>query len=712
MQEFTYDVFFSYRHRPLDSELTQKAFNLLESYRLPKAIREQGFPEVHRAFRDTEELPVSRILTESIDSALRSTNSLVVVCSEDTPESRWIDREVSVFIELGRADHIYPLLISGDLERSFPPSLKLVPDIMDRIMDIRVPGNSVCKMMAKAEMELLKVVSGVTGCGEEELQREHQLRRNRGLFTRAAGAAAILLAVAGISLGLMHQAQNYRDEAARREQASMSILSELTYELPSRLVNVPNAYGSISGILQRNTQDINAVARLSRNKESAEFEAAVNYEKLAIAQGVLGSYDEALQSEISAAEIYRTLSESGLEGSIEALASAHNNRGRLLNSAGRYAEAAQAFDEAIALYAEASKPSLTELAKFTLNAGTNAAATGNLTEAAEHYEKALSLLNGADNDWDNAETIASVNYNYGTILHRVGHYTEAEIKLKRACGIYSDMLENAASLADPRSYVQSVSALALCLADEGRFTEADACYAQAIQTAMAQATGAADADTMVGNLYDQLESQRNLAYLYNNRGLLLNMQEDYKTADIYYTRAAELYRSISGRTGSPSDTAVFANVMLNIGENAFKAGDYTHSRTSFEEGLRAYHGVCQVLGSMDTAQYYAWLSYYELVHNRDPQAALEAGLAGYELQPNHVLVNINLAYACLYSGLYDDCDALLARVASLGEGQIQNVLLDLDAQERAGMESEHIAAIRRFLAEASLPPAEDGKQTL
>ena len=104
MQDFTYDVFFSYRHRPLDGEVTQKAFNLLESYRLPKANREQGFPEFRRAFRDTEELPVSRILTESIDSALRSTNCLVVVCSEDTPASQWIDREVSVFIELGRAD--------------------------------------------------------------------------------------------------------------------------------------------------------------------------------------------------------------------------------------------------------------------------------------------------------------------------------------------------------------------------------------------------------------------------------------------------------------------------------------------------------------------------------------------------------------------------------------------------------------------------------
>ena len=55
---FNYDVFFSYRHRPLDGEITQKTFNALESYRLPKALREKGFQDIHRAFRDTEELPV------------------------------------------------------------------------------------------------------------------------------------------------------------------------------------------------------------------------------------------------------------------------------------------------------------------------------------------------------------------------------------------------------------------------------------------------------------------------------------------------------------------------------------------------------------------------------------------------------------------------------------------------------------------------------
>ena len=144
---FIYDVFFSYRHKPLDAEITQKTFHALESYRLPDALRKRGYSDIQRAFRDTEELPVSRILTDTIDKALHSTNCLVVVCSPDTPSSEWIDREVAVFIEMGRADHIYPLLISGDPEQAFPPSLKLVPDIMDRVMDIRVEDNSVKKMM-------------------------------------------------------------------------------------------------------------------------------------------------------------------------------------------------------------------------------------------------------------------------------------------------------------------------------------------------------------------------------------------------------------------------------------------------------------------------------------------------------------------------------------------------------------------------------------
>ena len=247
-------------------------------------------------------------------------------------------------------------------------------------------------------------------------RREHLLRRNRRLITRAAGTAAVFLFIAGVSLGLMHQAQNFRDTAARREQASLSILDELTYTLPSRLVNVPGAYSHLSGILHENTEEINAILRLSGNREAAEFEAAANYEKLATAQGVLGSYDEALSTEETAIGIYRTLTDVGADGGLEALASSYNNRGRLLNSAGRFPEAAEAFDEAISLYADAKNPNLADLATFTFNAGSNRADIGDLEGAATLYEKSLKLLESAGDTWASVNSTAKVNYNYGLIM--------------------------------------------------------------------------------------------------------------------------------------------------------------------------------------------------------------------------------------------------------------------------------------------------------
>lgn len=66
-QQFDYDVFLSYRHKNLDSIITQKTFHFVESYRLPASVRCKGYKDIHRAFRDTEELPVSRILTDTID---------------------------------------------------------------------------------------------------------------------------------------------------------------------------------------------------------------------------------------------------------------------------------------------------------------------------------------------------------------------------------------------------------------------------------------------------------------------------------------------------------------------------------------------------------------------------------------------------------------------------------------------------------------------
>ena len=671
---FRYDFFFSYRHRPLDAELTQKCFNLVESYRLPKALKEKGFEDIRRAFRDTEELPVSRILTETIDDALRSTKCLIVVCSTDTPESEWIDREVATFIELGRAEYIFPLLISGDPESSFPPSLKLVPDIAGRVMDIRTPGNHVGRMTEKAGTELLRAISAAVGCTEAELSREHKLRRNRRLFVRTAAGMAAFAAVAAVSLGLMRLAQSYRDTARTREAASMSILNELTYSLPDHLTNVPDAYGRIEDILERNTEDINAILRLSTDKTAVEIEVSANYQRLSSARAALGRYDEALEAQDRAVEIIEALAAEGVEGKTELLASVWGNKATTLSRAGRYEEAAALFDRAIELErSEGGDDRL--LARLYLASGSNAVSSGRNRDAEKLFSEGIALI-GEPEDDDGFEIAAKLNHSYGVLLYRWGDYRGAEEKLRAADGFYARMSADAGSVQFRAERVKNDSVLAMALSDMGRRDEADAVYDGAI--AAARELTAYD---------DAIDNVSLLADLCNNRAINLNTGGDYEGADAYYAEAAGLYGSLAERTGSPVYRAGYANSLMNAGDNAFKLGDYDRTRDYFERGLAVYEASFDELGDYDRSQYYAWLSYYSLVCLRDDEAALNAALEAYGLQPNNVLVNMTLGYACLYGGYYEDAEYLLnTTISALGEGQKDMILLDLEAQRRAGMD--------------------------
>ena len=683
-QRFDYDVFFSYRHKNLDNIITQKTFQFVEDYRLPASLRRKGYQNIHRAFRDTEELPVSRVLSDTIDKALRSTNCLIVVCSTETPSSEWVDREVETFIELGRAEHVYPLLIDGDPESSFPPCLKRVPDIMERVLDIRTPGNPVKKMVAKEDTELLKVIADVTGCPLPELQREHKLRKARRFAAGAAAVAAVFFLVGAVSLGLMNRAQRYREQAQAAERSSMQVLEELTYGLPDKLTGVPGAYSKISGILKDNAAQINEILLLSPDKTDAQYQVAANYEKLATAMGVLGSFEEAVDDQQQAIRLYEALCQA--EGDMGPLASARNNYGKLLNAAGRFEEAAAAFQEAITLRKESGEDPA-ELAAMLTNAGANAVSLGRDAEAVEYFRECRQLLAEADDSDYNTLLIQTNNsYNYGILLYRQGEYAEAETLLAQAVAGYSALCGQVDSPENRNLLAKGRSGMALCLTDQGRYEEAVAEYQQAIEIAE---TLAADAENT--------EALATLAMLYNNCGLCLNVQGKFAQADPYYNAAARLYGQISGTTGSAEDAAIYATACLNSGENAFKAGQYEASRAQFEEGLGVYAGAVTELGDYYTSQYYAWASYAALIHDRDYEAAVDYGVAAVRLQPGNVLANLNLGYACLYAGYYDDCDQLLAWVAGLGEGQADVIRLDLDAQARAGLHSEHTDALLALL---------------
>ena len=683
--DFKYDVFFSYRHKPLDAEVTEKVFQWFESYRLPKALRDHGCKDIKRAFRDTEELPVSRILTETIDDALGSSNVLVVVCSTDTPSSEWVDREIELFIELGRAEHIYPLLINGDEDSSFPPSLKKIPDIRERVMDVRTSGGTAKEILKKAPDRLLKAVADITGCDEASLQREDNFRKNRRILQRGIIVAAVL-AVTGIAAYLlMSLAQDYRARAQLQEQATLRILSELTYDLPDHLVDVPGAYSRLAGILEDNAETIDTIIKLSADGSNAAFEAAANREKLANAKSVLGQYDEALNAQDIALQAYADLAADGKDEHVLAHGSSYNNRGNILHAAGRYAEAAADYQKALDILQGMKDPDRLILARVHGNLAANAVSMGDAS-ADTHFQEALSLLEKNTEDPEYLLETASLLYNHGVGLYRFGRYEEAAQALERSAQDYQALLGSADTLQNHTAYLNSISALAACLTDYGKYEEAETYYTISEKEAEELAKDR-----------ENLKDQQLLAELYNNHGLCLNSQGKYEEADVLYRKASGLYGQIFETTGAVSSGTTYAVSLLNTGENAFKAGKYDETGQLFTEGLTVFESILKDLDTYDQAQYYSWLSYHKLINDRDYDGALDAAVAACNLQPNSVLANMNLGYACLYCGYEEDCDRILGSIAALGAGQAEMIRKDLEAQAAAGLYSDHAETVLQML---------------
>lgn len=186
---FMYDAFISYRHTPADSAVAGRVHRLLETYRVPAALVRQGVPhQVKRVFRDREELPTSSNLSADIDTALRRSRWLIVVCSPRTPLSEWVAKEIRTFRELGRGDSIIALLIEGDELSAFPAPLRDMSNLP--VVDLRAGGlRATLRRLGEVKLDL---VASLLACSAPELKLRHRERaiRQQGF---AAGAALILV---------------------------------------------------------------------------------------------------------------------------------------------------------------------------------------------------------------------------------------------------------------------------------------------------------------------------------------------------------------------------------------------------------------------------------------------------------------------------------------------------------------------------------------
>ena len=116
--QFKYRAFLSYSHR--DKAWGKWLHAALEGYRIDKDLVGRETPAgpvpktLRPIFRDREDFSAGHSLTEQTLAALEASQFLIVLCSPNAAQSKYVNEEVRRFKAMGRAERVIPVIVDGE----------------------------------------------------------------------------------------------------------------------------------------------------------------------------------------------------------------------------------------------------------------------------------------------------------------------------------------------------------------------------------------------------------------------------------------------------------------------------------------------------------------------------------------------------------------------------------------------------------------------
>lgn len=229
--EYKYWAFISYSSR--DRKWGEWLRKRLEGYGLPKDLvglelaDGTKLPKYLRPiFRDRDELTGSADLGPAIEGALVESRFLIVLCSPNSAQSKWVDKEISSFIGMGRQRNVLALILEGEpnsgdaATECFPPSIRYPVEPLAG--DLRREGDG-------KERGFLKVLAGVAELNFDDLYRRHERAARQRRLLAGVSAAVAVAVLAGLTLfafgqkGLAEKSAEQAREARARAEGQEKI---------------------------------------------------------------------------------------------------------------------------------------------------------------------------------------------------------------------------------------------------------------------------------------------------------------------------------------------------------------------------------------------------------------------------------------------------------------------------------------------------------
>jgi tetratricopeptide (TPR) repeat protein len=245
-----YFAFISYSHQ--DQLWANWLHKALETYRVPRRLVGQTAAagvipaRLVPIFRDRDELASATDLNRKVNAALAQSANLIVICSPNSAQSRWVNEEVLAFKRLGGSERIFCLIIGGEpnasgipgreAEECFAPALRYVVGVdgqptSERTEPIAADAREGKDGKANAK---LKLIAGMLDVGFDTLKQRELQRRNR----RMAIITAAALVIMAITTTLAITALIARHDAERRQKQAEDLVNFMLGDLNDKLADV------------------------------------------------------------------------------------------------------------------------------------------------------------------------------------------------------------------------------------------------------------------------------------------------------------------------------------------------------------------------------------------------------------------------------------------------------------------------------------------
>lgn len=240
---FKYYAFVSYCHE--DKKWAKRLQFKLEHYKIPSGLN--GRTELPKAirpvFKDDTELPLGDIPQQILD-ALKQSRYLIVICSQRSAKSDWVNKETDAFIKMGRKDNIIPFVIEGTAYSKNPDTECYPKAILDLPSEQRLDLPSEKKILGadinrkiyrwawlNKEHAYAQVVSKLLGVGFDDIWQRHKrwMVRNAVLWT------VVSLMVIAVMFGIWKVNQSFDAEVRLKE---VSVFNENLPPLENAIVTM------------------------------------------------------------------------------------------------------------------------------------------------------------------------------------------------------------------------------------------------------------------------------------------------------------------------------------------------------------------------------------------------------------------------------------------------------------------------------------------